>query len=617
MKDVVPLPCCKRVLHKAVRCAGRARLGAACLAVILCGVAFPVQAACDTLDICIEQLRHASRAAPAPEDTAASMMAFEHEAVVNGVARVAQSWDGGVHYSALLALDELPDEILFDALARVLARGSDGSLRLAGWLRLNNRATAVERLAMLPERERSVARATASRLAGTPDSANAVRLALLLEPERAEPIWAWHVEGAARPGGEEAAKLAWFYMRRAGMRDAFSQAWRRALVGAEDPARVIRLFGVENRKAGPDWNWIRRVRANPGFPEAVRTAALNLLLHPDNPAPPPWEPETEAAVWTSLRGRRLPEKLSAVAALYPEQLPRVLDAAWGQGHRRDVMGTLAALQATGTAERVDRGELTRLVRRGYEDLDTLETWEATEKARETLELYELEPLAARTAARLPLDVMRLGLDYGMLSRSQRERLEASRPLSLYCTRGRKLAGPYRAMRDEVHPLAHLARRPGLWEAVEPLAVLGPESEPVRALTAVHAMGDDLLLGVDWGEWGGGLSRLRQDGESTVLLRRNVQFIVPVDPSDPQGALWIMAGLNHMMPDGALYRYDNDRLTGVAPLTSAVLNLGRLDDGSLVLHFHNAERDAEHWQRSHPPLRLAADGTLSLACTGER
>lgn len=187
----------------------------------------------------------------------------------------------------------------------------------------------------------------------------------------------------------------------------------------------------------------------------------------------------------------------------------------------------------------------------------------------------------------------------------------------YCTRGTPIAVP------------SLAQLPPFEE--QTLGLSGEASVYRRTLTSHYPAQTRWLAGYGTlPEFGSLIAYDYADGSATLLLQDAVDFIVPASPvplgQHPETLFIFTGGVPENYQSAAVWTIapDDDQIaTQGAALPAGVTNLFRLNDGSLLLHFHDADAPFETEVRDQkmirgqntqpPPLRLSTDGTLSIGC----
>ena len=190
-------------------------------------------------------------------------------------------------------------------------------------------------------------------------------------------------------------------------------------------------------------------------------------------------------------------------------------------------------------------------------------------------------------------------------------LRASRKLANYCERGTPVERE--ATVGQVPMAATDAARAAPTDAPLELTAI--------SLRTAHPGASRWLLGYDRGESGGALVAWDYaTGEADVLLEDNVRFIVPAVPAplgrQPDRLLVIAGPPLGTQSESALWTVAPDGEASprkLRDLPAPVEAVFRLDDGSLLLHFHGEDRAA----LSMPtPLILTPDGGLRPGCEGE-
>ena len=199
-------------------------------------------------------------------------------------------------------------------------------------------------------------------------------------------------------------------------------------------------------------------------------------------------------------------------------------------------------------------------------------------------------------------------------------LEARRTRADYCQRGEPLAP-----RDAVVQMPPFERDVlGAWR----------HGLSVGGASAAHPARTRWLAGYDTGEFGGALASYDYaTGAVEILLEDAVQLIAPDRPASlgtQPDSLFVFTGADHMGRRGgrvwAVAPDGDDAPRPVAELPGPVQRAFRLDDGSLLLHFHDDSAPFRSEVRlgstvlgqssSPPPLRLMPDGTVRPGCEGE-
>ncbi len=187
----------------------------------------------------------------------------------------------------------------------------------------------------------------------------------------------------------------------------------------------------------------------------------------------------------------------------------------------------------------------------------------------------------------------------------------------YCTRGTPITVP------------SLAQLPPFED--ETLGLPGKASVYRDALTSHYPARTRWLAGYGTlPKFGSLIAYDYADGSAQLLLQGAVDFIVPASPvplgQHPETLFIFTGGMPENYQSAAVWAIapDGDQTAKmVTALPAGVTNLFRLNDGSLLLHFHDADTPFETVVRDQkmirgqntqpPPLRLSVDGTLSIGC----
>ena len=292
-----------------------------------------------------------------------------------------------------------------------------------------------------------------------------------------------------------------------------------------------------------------------------------------------------------------------------------------------VPDVLSALDAS-TSESPLQGEFIRL---GLADIRRASTVAAAIRAIEWADVARWEPELGRLSEAHPFDTVRfearrkLERDVASADRDvpwgDHPDVIAQRTRAQYCERGDRI------------DLSETARQMPLVDT-NPFDAPFPKTMQRRLIASAFPGRTRWLAGYDAGEWSGALLAMDYaSGETTTIRDGNVNAIVPTRPvqlgQQPE-ALFVLTGLSHMIlneADAWTIAPDGDTaLEWVAELPDPVKRLYRLDDDSLLLHFHSddvgfqprVEGNVRYggWVDDHPPLILTPDGELLPGCAGE-
>ena len=578
---------------------------AAALASSIC-VATPATATepCKTVQSCVELLTQqthsvsisASEAEARFERRKAARVALtsmESDAVARALADVLADKSKGLRRAGQWSLETLPEKTRQALVLDLLGRGTDTATLIAGEvMRWPDGVSVRARIDTLPDTESDAIRERVSRLARVRNKMGPASLALLLdEPERTEAL----AHQLSRAYSFDAPRTL-RYLNRIDPNRARDLVLPK-LRSSKKPTDL--LIHLSDARWGRDANyaWLRTIWTERSLPDAVRVAALHLTLDADNTAPIPWSTELEQALVDPGIAARY---WSAILSLYGDDALGTFEREFeAEPDARDTL-----LHAAARSEGLDPQRLVPLVREALEERGDYEVTAAALSVWRAHDLPGLDADVRKAAAAHPFDFVQRLADETIPFDPKSQRplsygTSGSRTALDYCSIGTPLGNRQRAR--DMASAAGVPKRPEVVYGID-----------LAAVTAAANYDGAVYIGYNRGEFGGGLVRYAADGTSEQVLDLNVQFIAAIDPTKKDGGMWVMAGLNHLVARGGLYRLDDAGLHRVMRLPSEVTGLS-VDGESYVLAFHRADMEPERWKSYHPPLRLAPDGTLSPPC----